>query len=174
MFATRSRPCLLHQIHRRTAPCAKLIGEEAYAEDVRSAELFLSGKQDEVFERLAARMEAASARMDCEEAAIVRDQIAALRRVRETQFVADESGRDVDGIACVRVSGVNLVMIRSGQQGAVGPDYAVLHAFVAPPFADEPAAARGPGAQTWRPGRDQGWITDNSRNFSKGSKSRSR
>lgn len=118
VFANRSRPCLLHQIHRCTAPCVGLIAEAPYAEDVRSAELFLSGKQDEVFEHLAARMDAASGRQNYEEAALVRDQIAALRRVRETQFVADDSARDVDVIACVRVSGVtcvNLVMIRGGQ-----------------------------------------------------------
>ena len=117
VFANRSRPCLLHQIRRCTAPCVRLIDEAAYAEDVRSAELFLSGKEDEVVERLAARMEAAAQRMAYEEAAVYRDQIATLRKVREKQFVSDEGGRDADVIACARASGitcVNLVMIRGG------------------------------------------------------------
>lgn len=117
VFANRSRPCLLHQIRRCTAPCVGLIDVPAYAEDVRSAELFLSGKEDEVVERLAARMEEAASRMAYEEAAVYRDQIATLRKVREKQFVSDEGGRDADVIACARASGivcVNLVMIRGG------------------------------------------------------------
>jgi excinuclease ABC subunit C len=117
VFANRSRPCLLHQIRRCTAPGVKLIDEAAYAEDVRSAELFLSGKEDEVVERLAGRMEDAAGRMAYEEAAVYRDQIATLRKVREKQFVSDEGGRDADVIACARASGiacVNLVMIRGG------------------------------------------------------------
>jgi excinuclease ABC subunit C len=117
VFSNRSRPCLLHQIKRCTAPCVRLISPEAYAEDVHSAELFLSGKEDEVMQRLESRMGAAAERMDYEEAALLRDQITALRRVREKQFVSDESGRDADVIACARVSGVtcvNLVMIRGG------------------------------------------------------------
>ncbi len=117
VFTNRSRPCLLHQIKRCTAPCVRLVDPSAYAEDVRSAELFLSGKEDEVVERLEMRMGSAAQRMDYEEAALVRDQITALRRVREKQFVSDESGRDADVVACARVSGVtcvNLVMIRGG------------------------------------------------------------
>jgi excinuclease ABC subunit C len=117
VFTHRSRPCLLHQIRRCTAPCVGLVGEADYTEDVRSAELFLSGKEDEVVERLEARMESAAERMEYEEAALYRDRISALRKVREKQFVSDESGRDADVIACVRVSGitcVNLVMIRGG------------------------------------------------------------
>ncbi|MGZ8203736.1 MAG: excinuclease ABC subunit UvrC, partial [Burkholderiales bacterium] len=95
----------------------RLVTVESYAEDVRSAELFLSGKEDEVLERLATRMQSAAERTEYEQAATIRDQITALRRVREKQFVADESGRDADVIACARISGVtcvNLVMIRGG------------------------------------------------------------
>jgi excinuclease ABC subunit C len=117
VFTNRSRPCLLHQIRRCTAPCVNAVTIEAYAEDVRSAELFLSGKEDEVVERIAARMQAASEALQFEQAATLRDQITALRRIRETQFVSEESGRDADVIACARVSGVtcvNLVMIRGG------------------------------------------------------------
>jgi excinuclease ABC subunit C len=117
VFIHRSRPCLLHQIRRCTAPCVNLIGESEYAEDVESAALFLSGKEDEVFQRLAARMNTASERMRYEEAAVVRDQIAALRKVRERQFVSGE-GDDTDVIACGRAAGivcVNLAMIRGGR-----------------------------------------------------------
>lgn len=118
VFAHRSRPCLLHQIHRCTAPCVGLIDDAAYAEDVRSAELFLDGQEDAVFGRLNARMNEAAAGMRYEEAAVYRDQISALRKVRERQYVSDESGRDADVVACGMAAGiccVNLVMIRGGR-----------------------------------------------------------
>ena len=117
VFSNRSRPCLLHQIRRCTAPCVGLIGESAYAEDVTAAAQFLSGKEDEVIERLAARMNAASDRTRYEDAAAFRDQIAALRQVREKQFVSGE-GEEADVIACGRAAGivcVNLAMIRGGR-----------------------------------------------------------
>jgi excinuclease ABC subunit C len=117
VFGNRSRPCLLHQIRRCTAPCVRLVTEEAYREDVRSAALFLSGKEDEVTERLEARMNEAAERMSYEEAAVFRDQLAALRKVREKQFVEGETD-DADVIAAGRAAGVvcvNLVMIRGGR-----------------------------------------------------------
>jgi len=117
VFSNRSRPCLLHQIRRCTAPCVGLVSESAYAEDVAAAALFLAGKEDEVIERLAARMNAASEGMRYEEAAAYRDQITALRKVREKQFVSGE-GEDTDVIACGRASGivcVNLAMVRGGR-----------------------------------------------------------
>ncbi len=118
VFANRSRPCLLHQIHRCTAPCVNLISESDYAEDVRSAGMFLEGQEDAVFGRLDARMNAAAAEQRYEEAAVYRDQITALHKVRERQYVSDESGRDADVIACASAAGiccVNLVMIRGGR-----------------------------------------------------------
>jgi excinuclease ABC subunit C len=117
VFSNRSRPCLLHQIRRCTAPCVGLIGESAYAEDVAAAAQFLSGKEDEVIERLAARMNTASDRTRYEDAAAFRDQIAALRQVREKQFVSG-AGEEADVIACGRAAGivcVNLAMIRGGR-----------------------------------------------------------
>ncbi|MBX3663901.1 MAG: excinuclease ABC subunit UvrC [Burkholderiales bacterium] len=117
VFAHRSRPCLLHQIHRCTAPCVGLIDKAAYAEDVRSAELFLAGEEDAVFERLDRRMAEAAAAQRYEEAAVYRDQIGALRKVRERQYVSDDSGRDADVVAFGRAGAgccVNLAMIRGG------------------------------------------------------------
>jgi excinuclease ABC subunit C len=117
VFVNRSRPCLLHQIRRCTAPCVGLIGEHDYAEDVGAAALFLAGKEDQVIERLAARMNDAALRLDYEEAAVFRDRIAALRKVQEKQFVSG-TGDDTDVIAYGRAVGVvcvNLVMIRGGR-----------------------------------------------------------
>lgn len=117
VFNNRSRPCLLHQIHRCTAPCVGLVTERAYAEDVAAAALFLEGKEDEVIDRLAARMNHASEHMQYEEAAVFRDQIAALTKVREKQFVSGR-GEDTDVIACGLAGGVvcvNLAMIRGGR-----------------------------------------------------------
>jgi excinuclease ABC subunit C len=117
VFSHRSRPCLLHQIKRCTAPCVGLIEADEYAEDVASAEMFLSGREDEVLERLIGRMNAAAESHRYEDAAVYRDQVAALRKVREKQYVSDDTGRDADVIACARTGGitcVNLVMIRGG------------------------------------------------------------
>lgn len=118
VFENRSRPCLLHQIRRCTAPCVDLVSATDYADDVRSAELFLQGKDDEAVERLIARMNAAAEHRDYEHAATCRDQIGALRKVREKQFVSSSAARDVDVIACAiegEIACVNLVMIRGGR-----------------------------------------------------------
>jgi excinuclease ABC subunit C len=151
VFEHRSRPCLLHQIRRCTAPCVGLIGEAGYAEDVRSAGQFLSGEEDAVFDRLNARMNAAAAELRYEEAAVCRDQISALHKVRERQYVSSDAGRDVDVIACGFAAGtccVNLVMIRGGlhlgdrnffPQNADGVDPGqIIEAFVAQHYLQHP------------------------------------
>jgi excinuclease ABC subunit C len=117
VYDNRSRPCLLHQIRRCTAPCVGHISAADYADDVKSAELFLRGKDDEAMERLIARMEAAAEQQNYEQAAVFRDQIGALRRVREKQFVSSNVARDADIVAAAAEGGivcVNLVMIRGG------------------------------------------------------------
>jgi excinuclease ABC subunit C len=117
VFANRSRPCLLHQIRRCTAPCVGLIDPERYAEDVRNAELFLLGRDDEVLDKLEQAMQQAAEQLDFESAALHRDQIRALRGVRQTQFVASERARDVDIVALAADAGalcVNVVTIRGG------------------------------------------------------------
>jgi excinuclease ABC subunit C len=117
VFANRSRPCLLYQIKRCTGPCVGLIGESDYAEDVKSAELFLQGREDEAADRLEERMHRAAAEQAYEQAAAYRDQIRSLSKVRETQFVASRRGVDADIVALATGSGlicVNLVMVRGG------------------------------------------------------------
>jgi excinuclease ABC subunit C len=155
VFGNRSRPCLLHQIHRCTAPCVELISDADYAEDVRSAELFLNGQEDAVSARLDARMNAAAEALRYEEAAVYRDQIGALRKVRERQYVSDESGRDADVIACSIAAGiccVNLVMIRGGRhlgdknffpQNADGAEPAqIIEAFIAQHYLVHPVPSQ--------------------------------
>jgi len=117
VFSNRSRPCLLHQIRRCSAPCVGLIDTASYADDVRNAELFLLGRDDEVLDRLDRQMQAAAENLAFETAAAYRDQIRALRGVRQTQFVSSERARDVDIVALASDSGmlcVNLVTIRGG------------------------------------------------------------
>ena len=118
VFNNRSRPCLLHQIRRCTAPCVRLIDEATYAADVRDAELFLQGKEGEVLQALTTRMQECAEHQEYERAAVLRDQIQALRKVQEKQFVDRAEGIDTDVVACVTAGGmiaVNLVMIRGGR-----------------------------------------------------------
>ena len=118
VFSNRTRPCLLHQIKRCTAPCVGLVGEEDYRRDVKEAVLFLEGKEQQVLERLEAAMQVAAEAQRYEEAALLRDQVMALRKIQEKQYVSGESGLDADVVACVAAEGmvcVNLVMIRGGR-----------------------------------------------------------
>ncbi len=118
VFANRSRPCLLYQIKRCTGPCAGLIDESTYAEDVRSAELFLQGREDEAVSRLEERMRRAADQQAYEQAAAYRDQIRSLSKVRESQFVSSSRGVDADIVALASSGGlicVNLVVVRAGQ-----------------------------------------------------------
>src|SRR5947207_3616790 len=78
VFQNRSRPCLLYQIRRCTAPCVGHLTAAAYAEDVKSAQLYLEGRSDTAIKRLEARMQQASDARRYEDAAIYRDQIQSL------------------------------------------------------------------------------------------------
>ncbi|MEW5787840.1 MAG: excinuclease ABC subunit UvrC [Pseudomonadota bacterium] len=118
VFSNRSRPCLLHQIRRCSAPCVGLIGPADYARDAENAALFLDGKDNEMLAGLTSRMETAAADLRFEEAAVYRDQIQALSQVRARQFVESRSSQDVDVIAAVQKGGlacVYLTMVRGGR-----------------------------------------------------------
>ncbi len=109
-FRNRSRPCLQYQIKRCSGPCVRLVSPEDYAVDVDHTIKFLEGRTDEVIGELLARMEAAAAALAFERAAVLRDQVATLRRIQQRQYVSGESG-DLDIIACAQEGGVTCVQV---------------------------------------------------------------
>ncbi|MFZ9638969.1 MAG: excinuclease ABC subunit UvrC [Hylemonella sp.] len=118
VFANRSRPCLLYQIKRCSGPCVGLVSQEAYAQDLAHAEAFLRGETSQVLRDLQQRMQSHSEQLEFEQAALLRDQIAALSNVLHQQAVESVDDRDVD-ILAVKVQGgracVNLAMVRGGR-----------------------------------------------------------
>jgi excinuclease ABC subunit C len=109
-FKNRTRPCLLYQIGRCSAPCVALIDKADYARDVRHVEMFLEGRSSAVIDELVAAMEAASGALRFERAAALRDQIAALRQLQAQHHVNGASA-DMDVLACRIESGLACVSV---------------------------------------------------------------
>lgn len=120
VFRNRSRPCLLHQIHRCSAPCVGKLSKEQYALDVGQALRFLEGNHQVVLAELEKEMEKYSTAMEFEMAAVIRDRIADLSNILQQQAmdtVAEGEG-DVDVLAAAEIDGqicVNLAMVRGGR-----------------------------------------------------------
>ena len=147
VFNNRSRPCLLYQIKRCSGACVNYISSQNYAEDMKNAALFLHGKQAEVVNSISQKMQDSANKQAYEQAALFRDQIQALRKIREKQFVDSGKAMDADIVACsARSDGrgklcVNLAMVRGGRhlgdksffpQNAAGYESpAVVEAFLA-------------------------------------------
>jgi excinuclease ABC subunit C len=157
VFKNRSRPCLLHQIHRCSAPCVGRLSIEQYGQDVAQATRFLEGDHSRVLSELEKKMHAYSDAMEFEMAAVLRDRIADLSSVLQQQSmdtVADGEG-DVDVIAVAQMEGVvcvNLAMIRGGRHlgdrayfpkglrstaGALPLPTEILEAFIAQHYLEE-------------------------------------
>ncbi len=109
-FHNRTRPCLLYQIGRCSAPCVGMIDKAEYAADVRHAEMFLEGRSSAIIDELATSMEQASTVLQFERAARLRDQIAALRQLQAANYVQGANA-DMDVIACRIESGLACVSI---------------------------------------------------------------
>jgi excinuclease ABC subunit C len=150
-FESRTRPCLLHQIKRCSAPCTREIAFADYQELVREATNFLSGKSRAVKEELAAEMEKASEALDFERAAVYRDRLAALSAVQAQQGINPRSTEEADVFAVHQEGGffcVEVFFFRTGQNWGnrayfpkadrtLGPGE-VLDAFLAQFYDDKP------------------------------------
>lgn len=155
VFSNRSRPCLLYQIKRCSAPCVDLIAPELYAQDVQRASMFLQGRQQEVIGQLGDAMHQAASDLAFERAAIYRDQIQSLRQVQDKQYVDSGKGEDVDIVVIVEEGGllcVNLALVRGGRHlgdktqfpsnvGDSSPDE-VLSAFLSQHYLKHPIPMR--------------------------------
>jgi excinuclease ABC subunit C len=157
VFKNRSRPCLLHQIHRCSAPCVGRLSKDQYGQDVAQATRFLEGDHSRVLSELEKEMHAHSDAMEFEMAAVLRDRIADLSSVLQQQAmdtVAEGEG-DVDIIAVAQMEGmvcVNLAMVRGGRHlgdrayfpkglrstsGELPSPAEILEAFIAQHYLDD-------------------------------------
>jgi excinuclease ABC subunit C len=149
-FRNRSRPCLQYQIKRCSAPCVGLIGTREYQESARHAAMFLKGKGSAVLAELGAGMEQASAALEFEKAARLRDQIATLNRVQAQSHIQGASA-DLDALACRIGSGmacVSVLYFRNGvslgsrdffpRLAVEADESAVLASFIAQYYLDKP------------------------------------
>jgi excinuclease ABC subunit C len=117
-FENRSRPCLLYQIKRCSAPCVGRISEENYAELVNDAQAFLAGKSSGVQARLSKQMAEAAEKQDYELAAVYRDRLRALTYIQGSQTVHAEGLGDADVFALACKAGTVSIQgffIRGGQ-----------------------------------------------------------
>jgi excinuclease ABC subunit C len=151
VYESRTRPCLLHQIKRCSAPCTGEISHVDYAELVREAKAFLSGRSRAVKEELAAEMEKASAALDFERAAVYRDRLAALSAIQAHQGINPRGVEEADVFALHQEGGFSCVEVfffRTGQNWgnrayfpradrSLGPED-VLGAFIAQFYDDKP------------------------------------
>jgi excinuclease ABC subunit C len=150
-FESRTRPCLLYQIKRCSAPCTKQIEFSDYAALVREANAFLSGRSKTVKDQLAAAMEKASTTLDFEHAAIYRDRLAALSAIQSQQGINPRTVEEADVFAVHQQGGftcVEVFFFRTGQNWgnrayfpkadkSLGPGE-VLSAFLAQFYDDKP------------------------------------
>lgn len=142
-FASRKRPCLQHQIKRCPAPCVLDVDRAWYGEQTEAVAKFLEGRHDELSRELEAKMKQAAREMRFELAAVYRDQLRAIEKVREEQRVVTIDGVDRDVIGLYRegeLVEIALLHVRAGKLADVGtysikqaeiPDDEIVAAFVA-------------------------------------------
>ena len=111
VFRNRSRPCLQYQIKRCSAPCVGYISKEEYAETVENAKAFLTGRSQEVKDRMVREMEEASAELDFERAAQLRDRVRAMAHVQSSQDINVEGVGDADILALYQDGGQSCIQV---------------------------------------------------------------
>jgi excinuclease ABC subunit C len=150
-FESRTRPCLLHQIKRCSAPCTGEIDFPGYSELVKQANDFLSGRSSAVQKRLAVEMDKASTRLDFERAAMYRDRLSALSAIQAHQGINPRTIEEADVFAAHQAGGftcIEVFFFRTGQNWGnrayfpradrtLAPDE-VLSAFLAQFYDDKP------------------------------------
>jgi excinuclease ABC subunit C len=150
MFASRTRPCLMYQIKRCSAPCVGKVSEADYARLVADADRFLRGRNTDVQANLAAEMSAASEAMEFERAAALRDRIRALTQVQSAQGINPRGVAEADVVALHMEGGqacVQVFFIRAHQSwgnrdfyprtGAGADETEVMQAFLAQFYDDK-------------------------------------
>ncbi len=151
VFSSRTRPCLLHQIKRCSAPCVDRISQEDYDHLVTQAEEFLEGHDAVLRAEFAAEMERAAEALDFERAAVLRDRIRALAQMQESNVINPASIRDGDVVAVWQQAGqacIQVFFIRGGRNNGNRAFYPVhtreessadiLAAFLAQFYDDKP------------------------------------
>ncbi|MDR6189106.1 excinuclease ABC subunit C [Agrobacterium pusense] len=151
VFETRTRPCLLYQIKRCSGPCTHEISDEGYAELVKEAKDFLSGKSQSVKTAIARQMNEASEDLDFERAAIYRDRLAALSHVQSHQGINPAGIEEADVFAIHHEGGISCIQVfffRTGQNWGNRayfpkadpslPGSEILNAFLAQFYDDKP------------------------------------
>lgn len=149
-FANRQRPCLQHQIRRCSAPCVGLISPEDYAQDLRNAARLLEGKGDELARELGEEMDQAAEALEFERAARLRDQIAALKRVRENRAITG-GAEDLDVVVVESHPATSCLVVMSVRDGlnlghrshfprhpAHAPPEELLESFLSQHYVDQP------------------------------------
>ncbi len=151
VFETRTRPCLLYQIKRCSGPCTHEISDQGYAELVKEAKDFLSGKSQSVKTAIARQMNEAAEDLDFERAAVYRDRLAALSHVQSHQGINPAGIEEADVFAIHHEGGISCIQVfffRTGQNwgnrayfpkadpSLPGPE--ILNAFLAQFYDDKP------------------------------------
>lgn len=119
-FSPRSRPCMLYQLKRCTAPCVGYVSKEKYAEQVQQAIWFLSGKDEKIKTDLEEKMQTCIDLLDFEQAAVYRDQLKRLRELQEKQYIVQAAhNTDVLAMVCLQnTTAIHLMAIRNGHVSA--------------------------------------------------------
>ncbi|MCA2373933.1 excinuclease ABC subunit UvrC [Agrobacterium genomosp. 3 str. CIP 111-78] len=151
VFETRTRPCLLYQIKRCSGPCTHEISDQGYAELVKEAKDFLSGKSQSVKTAIARQMNEAAEDLDFERAAVYRDRLAALSHVQSHQGINPAGIEEADVFAIHHEGGISCIQVfffRTGQNWGNRayfpkadpslPGSEILNAFLAQFYDDKP------------------------------------